>query len=405
MMIEQHIQQLMDDDPAKRRAAIIALGRTGDPQVLDALADTANSDPDPELRDLAMKAQRYIHKKQTESVTATSGSTITALIAQPTAGSDGASPEEIVVTPPPPRKELTYRERQLAKGYLDQAIGFRISGEPDKALDALVAAVRTNPELAEDSLAYNLAPELTGIGDNDEAMAHVLHLAREPKKTGRGGKAGKVSFSSNDMLILVLELVILFAVSVVFAMILENMFSRLFDSGVAARGSARLSNPFKGMTNQQLILNAASYALASTMTTMLGNVIVYTVGTFMGGVGEVPKVLSAMLSVQIVTNILAVAAFAILQANAAGFSRLMTATSRSASTAAAQALGGPLLLAGGLIFLAGFGGWIAMAVLIARAHQVNVFKGFAIVFIGGIAQSCIFSLLGNALYGNLIPQF
>jgi hypothetical protein len=405
MMIEQHIQQLMDDDPAKRRAAIIALGRTGDPQALGPLADAANSDPDPELRDLAIKAQRYIHKKQTESVTATSGATITALIAQPTAGSDGTAPEEIVVTPPPLRKELTYRERQLAKGYLDQAIGFRISGEPDKALDALVAAVRTNPELADDSLAYNLAPELTGIGENDAAMAHVLQLAREPKKGGRGGQVGKVSFSSNDMLVLILELVILFAVSVVFAMILQNMLSRLFDGGMAVRGSARLSNPFRGMTNQQLLLNAASYAFASTMTTMLGNVIVYTVGTFMGGVGEVPKVLSAMLSVQIVTNILAVAAFAIFQSNSAALTRLLSTTSRTAASAAAQSVAGPLLLAAGLIFLAGFGGWIAMAVLIARAHQVNVFKGFAIVFMGGVAQSCIFSLLGNALYGNLIPQF
>src|SRR5688572_4687908 len=129
MMIEQHIQQLMDDDPDKRRAAIIALGRTGDPQVLGPLADAANSDPDPELRELATKAQRYIQKKQTESVTATSASSTTALTAQPTAESHV---EEIVITPP--RKELTYRERQLAKGYLDQAIGFRISAEPDKAL-------------------------------------------------------------------------------------------------------------------------------------------------------------------------------------------------------------------------------------------------------------------------------
>jgi hypothetical protein len=208
------------------------------------------------------------------------------------------------------------------------------------------------------------------------------------------------------MLVLVLELVILFAVSVVFAMILQNMLSRLFDGGMAVRGSARLSNPFRGMTNQQLILNAASYAFASTMTTMLGNVIVYTVGTFMGGVGEVPKVLSAMLSVQIVTNILAVAAFAIFQSNAPALTRLLSTTSRTAaSAAAAQSVAAPILLAAGLIFLAGFGGWIAMAVLIARAHQVNVFKGFAIVFMGGVAQSCIFSLLGNALYGNLIPQF
>src|SRR5687767_597737 len=132
MMIEQHIQQLMNDDPAQRRAAIIALGRTGDPQVLGPLADAANSDPDPELRELATKAQRYIQKKQTESVTATSASSTTGLITQPSAESPA---EEIVVTPPPPRKELTYRERQLAKGYLDQAIGFRISAEPDKALD------------------------------------------------------------------------------------------------------------------------------------------------------------------------------------------------------------------------------------------------------------------------------
>lgn len=69
-MIDQLIQQLQDADPAVRRRAIIALGRSKDGAALSALAGIVRSDPDPALRDLARKAGQYIRRQQTPTTAA-----------------------------------------------------------------------------------------------------------------------------------------------------------------------------------------------------------------------------------------------------------------------------------------------------------------------------------------------
>jgi hypothetical protein len=65
-MDEQHLQQLKSADPAQRKAAIIAAGKAKDRAALSILAHLYRHDPVPELRELAGKAGRYIHKETSE---------------------------------------------------------------------------------------------------------------------------------------------------------------------------------------------------------------------------------------------------------------------------------------------------------------------------------------------------
>ena len=68
-MSQPFIDQLSSPDPAQRKQAIVALAKTKDHSVLQALADVYHNDPVPEIRELALKAGRYV-QQTTQSTTA-----------------------------------------------------------------------------------------------------------------------------------------------------------------------------------------------------------------------------------------------------------------------------------------------------------------------------------------------
>src|SRR4051794_19158378 len=59
-MIDQYLAQLTSDDPVQRRQAIVALGKSGDERALRPLANLIKTDPDPVLRELALRAGKHI---------------------------------------------------------------------------------------------------------------------------------------------------------------------------------------------------------------------------------------------------------------------------------------------------------------------------------------------------------
>ena len=66
-MIDQWIQQLKSPDPEQRRQAIVALANTRDPAALAPLAAIYRGDPEPALREMALKAGRYIRQESQKS--------------------------------------------------------------------------------------------------------------------------------------------------------------------------------------------------------------------------------------------------------------------------------------------------------------------------------------------------
>src|SRR5215813_13267759 len=68
-VFDRYIQQLSSQDVETRRQAIIALGNSVDQRAMAALANVYKNDPDPALRELALKARRHI-KRTTDSMQA-----------------------------------------------------------------------------------------------------------------------------------------------------------------------------------------------------------------------------------------------------------------------------------------------------------------------------------------------
>lgn len=135
---DQLIQQLQSPDPDQRREAIMALANTKNRAALQPLAALYRSDPDPALRDLALKAGRYI---------------------QQTAG-----PAE---SAEPPQEEgeptVSKRDEEIANRLLDSATNFHIQGDPGRAVENLGRALVLNPRLAKETFVQNLIMTITGM--------------------------------------------------------------------------------------------------------------------------------------------------------------------------------------------------------------------------------------------------
>ena len=142
-MFEQLIQQLQSPDPEQRQQAIMALANTKNPAALQPLAVIYRSDPDPALRDLALKAGRYI-RQEAES-----------------AGTTGAT--QRAASDAHEHAQRSKRDKELARRLLDSAVNFHIQGDPGRAIDNLGRALALNPDLAAEPFAQNLIMALTGL--------------------------------------------------------------------------------------------------------------------------------------------------------------------------------------------------------------------------------------------------
>src|SRR5215813_4704730 len=94
-VFDRYIQQLSSQDVETRRQAIIALGNSVDQRAMAALANVYKNDPDPALRELALKAGRHI-KRTTDSMQAVQS-------------------EQVAQAAPPPPANTPPPEQQAAK--------------------------------------------------------------------------------------------------------------------------------------------------------------------------------------------------------------------------------------------------------------------------------------------------
>ncbi len=195
-MFDQYLEQLASPDVSERRQAIIALGKSADPRALAPLANIYKNDPDPTLRELALKAGRYLKGLTASMPSAATSSSApvaqTTLTVSSSLAIEAAKPE---LKP----KEVTYADRQRAKGRVDYAIGLVAEGRNEKALSELVDAIRINPELATDQVALNLASSVTGIVSTAEAMDVVVKKAQElTKKRSRIRESSQIEIGDSS---------------------------------------------------------------------------------------------------------------------------------------------------------------------------------------------------------------
>lgn len=204
------LRQLQHPDPDQRRRAIVALGRGADPAALPALARVYRTDPDPALRELALKAGRYL-RQQTAGAPAESPTKRPASPAAPLPGlaADSLPPKHV-------EQPVSHRNVQRAKQYASQAMDAYMAGDKARAAAHLRKALSINPNLTADKALVNLAGEVTGLPPR-EALAALQegHLPRPEKGAPRPRQplsAGKIF----TRVLLVVMLIVLVGLSIWF---------------------------------------------------------------------------------------------------------------------------------------------------------------------------------------------
>jgi hypothetical protein len=152
-MIEKWVKQLGNSDANKRKEAIKALAQAKDSAALKFLAAVYKNDPDPAVREMALKAGRYLKQQADNAKLDTSAPTPPTL-------------------PPTAEKVVTREDEIRARSYLDSALDYHIRGDNGRAYSELSRAFSLNPKLKEEGFVVNLAKELTGL-DGDAAIARL----------------------------------------------------------------------------------------------------------------------------------------------------------------------------------------------------------------------------------------
>lgn len=194
-MIDKLVRQLSHPSSEQRIKAIKALAQTKDPAALQYLATVVKTDKDPEVRDFALKAGRYI-KKQAAATDE--------YAAQPSRASAGWRtssylidedlPEEPEPTAPEPdpfpeNDEVSWEDKEEAKGFVKQAIEYEKKGDNYRAVHFLALALKKNPQLRQDTYTMTVASSVTGL-PADEAARKLYKAASDPSKAKKGKKEG-----------------------------------------------------------------------------------------------------------------------------------------------------------------------------------------------------------------------
>ncbi|MBK8035424.1 MAG: HEAT repeat domain-containing protein [Chloroflexi bacterium] len=195
-MLDQLIRQLDDADPARRKQAVIALGKSRDASALKPLANVYRSDPEPEIRELARKAGVYIkqHAEVIPDVPATTppmpkpaapvGESYTQRkmreMEEAKRAAELAQEPRFETQEADTRRPIRGREYQVPKEAreraakaVDAALSYNLAGDDAKAMKNLTEAISLNPNLINDAYFNSITAGVTGL-DGDAAMDMIL---------------------------------------------------------------------------------------------------------------------------------------------------------------------------------------------------------------------------------------
>jgi hypothetical protein len=184
----QYLKMLQSSDPAQRRQAIIALGKSADKRALKPLGSVYKTDPDESLRQLALKAGRHIQK-----TTSAMDDDALAAIALPETGSLAITSDEVpewmnqMGAAAQKPKKVTERDIKKGRILVERAFNAQIHGKSDKVIDYVAEAIEVNPDLARDGTLIGLLAQATGR-DGIEAMNQLKRQTADDAKKGRKRK-------------------------------------------------------------------------------------------------------------------------------------------------------------------------------------------------------------------------
>jgi hypothetical protein len=205
-MLDDLFRQLRSSNPADRQKAIVALANTRDPAAIRPLADVYRTDPDPRIRELALKAGRYLQQQAGIEWGADVQSSGTATGDSAYAGPISGGPT------------VTARDLELARNYL-RAAGAHFNRKDNvRAVENLGRALSLYPALQKDPYVVNMATVLTGrplkeavpvLIDPDQRAELVNRLGGKQKLRPKSkGKKAESATWNNILLDLVLYVLV-----------------------------------------------------------------------------------------------------------------------------------------------------------------------------------------------------
>jgi tetratricopeptide (TPR) repeat protein len=147
-------KKLNSTNPKDRYQAIKQIARDMDSAMLPILAKIAKDDPDEQVRSVAAKAHHYIEN-------------------------DGTLPPAGEAKAAPPSRSINPTDEARAMEYTNEALGYQMAGERNKALKALGKAIKLNPNLRMDNFFVSVLDSTTGL--SGEESYNMLHSESELK--------------------------------------------------------------------------------------------------------------------------------------------------------------------------------------------------------------------------------
>lgn len=149
------LELLESPDPQDRAQGIKALAQDGSHQALKYLAIVYKNETDPDLRQLAVKAGKYIKRKREE---------------QAWQGEEGDYDEDYDEEPEEEEIEVSEGARKRAEGLIDSALDLDMRGDAKskkKARESVFKAFEINPNLHFDEYYLGVAGEILGVPQAD----------------------------------------------------------------------------------------------------------------------------------------------------------------------------------------------------------------------------------------------
>jgi hypothetical protein len=347
MDLQATVQKLRDFDPAVRKEAIVALANSRDKRVLKPLKWVYENDDDPELRNLALRAAKFIRKKtdDDDTTTSTQNDPYGARYASDRDVDDDSAPSWIVddaprTTDDSPRyrfsddfygdqpagagtsagssaPRVSEADRKFARGNIERAMELKIRGNYLKAQTLVTQAFERDPNLQHDSMAVGLAADLFEMREAEVIRMLTDSAQRNRVKQNAMAQQRKAQAQTttdefyNALFWLIIYFILTFLPVVAGWALLDTAFEEAANDPTLTADQAELFDTLQQVATVTIILLAVALAMFQTFYQMVYVYSVHLVAKFFFlGRGTYLGMLTKLTQISIVTLLVSYGSFA-----------------------------------------------------------------------------------------------
>jgi hypothetical protein len=312
--MNSEIQRLLDSsNAADRKRAIQMLAKSNSEKALPYLGALYKTDPDPELRDLAVKAGRYL-RQQLEPAAPPPRATSTATNEMVAAAQQASKSTEKDKGDPKPVSESN---RRKSLDLMNRGMMLLVANETEQAYELVSKAVKLNHELRTDPYHMGLIENVTGLR-GDEAWDSLLEneggdkVTRKSKDTKKSRKSDEEEGSWGAAIfgMVFFYLVTAFVTASGLIALIQLSSNLLGDANMVADYSDSAIQTDLSSFVQIISANSVAIAVVYGLVTALGEslqlllqlIIVHMCATVFGGSGDFRRLMARLPFIYAILN-------------------------------------------------------------------------------------------------------